>query len=134
MPRSETSQWVLYAILHITELRAGGEANRKDTYISTFTVDVDASSPASFTMASIPEKFHTSDVDERKVSEDQVEHIDTAVSDDPLLESLLGDERVKVERRLKFKLDTRLLPTIILIYILNYIDVRRMIQAVHSQY
>ena len=39
---------------------------------------------------------------------------------------LENDQRVSAERRLVKKLDHRLLPTIILIYIMNYIDVRQL--------
>ena len=42
--------------------------------------------------------------------------------DGVLLES---DKRASAERRLVKKLDYRLLPTIVMIYIMNYIDVRQ---------
>jgi hypothetical protein len=44
-------------------------------------------------------------------------------NDDGVL--LENDQRASAERRLVKKLDYRLLPTIILIYIMNYIDVRQ---------
>ncbi len=45
------------------------------------------------------------------------------MDDDPLpLEG--SPERLLAERKLVRKLDTRVLPTIVLIYIMNYIDVR----------
>lgn len=40
------------------------------------------------------------------------------------IEELSAEERTRAERRLLWKLDIRFLPTIILIYIMNYIDVR----------
>ena len=43
-------------------------------------------------------------------------------NDDGVL--LEDDKRVAAERRLVKKLDHRLLPTIVVIYIMNYIDVR----------
>jgi hypothetical protein len=44
-------------------------------------------------------------------------------NDDGVL--LENDKRASAERRLVKKLDYRLLPTIVLIYIMNYIDVRQ---------
>lgn len=44
------------------------------------------------------------------------------VDDDGIL--LEHDQRASAERRLVKKLDRRLLPTIVVIYIVNYIDVR----------
>ena len=44
-------------------------------------------------------------------------------NDDGVL--LENDKRVSAERRLVKKLDHRLLPTIIVIYIMNFIDVRQ---------
>ena len=44
-------------------------------------------------------------------------------NDDGVL--LEDDKRASAERRLVKKLDHRLLPTIVLIYIMNYIDVRQ---------
>ena len=38
---------------------------------------------------------------------------------------LKDDKRASAERRLLKKLDRRLLPTIVVIYIMNYIDVRQ---------
>ena len=40
------------------------------------------------------------------------------------IEELSAEERTRAERRLLWKPDIRFLPTIILIYIMNYIDVR----------
>ena len=45
------------------------------------------------------------------------------LNDDGVL--LEDDKRVSAERRLVKKLDHRLLPTIVVIYIMNYIDVRQ---------
>ena len=44
-------------------------------------------------------------------------------NDDGVL--LEGNKRVSAERRLVKKLDHRLLPTVVVIYIMNYIDVRQ---------
>ena len=42
---------------------------------------------------------------------------------------LENDQRASAERRLVKKLDHRLLPTIVVIYIMNYIDVRQPLQV-----
>ena len=49
-------------------------------------------------------------------------HASDPIDDGVLLET---DKRVSAERQLVKKLDYRLLPTIVVIYIMNYIDVRQ---------
>lgn len=50
-----------------------------------------------------------------------IEHIEVKTTDTELLSS---EDRARAEKRLVRLLDMRLLPTIILIYLMNYIDVR----------
>ena len=56
-----------------------------------------------------------------------IEHHKETGSHDPNDDGVLleNDKRVSAERRLVKKLDHRLLPTIIVIYIMNFIDVRQ---------
>jgi hypothetical protein len=51
-------------------------------------------------------------------------HDSTTSNDDGIL--LEDDKRASAERRLVKKLDRRLLPTVVVIYIMNYIDVRQL--------
>lgn len=67
---------------------------------------------------------HFSHIEESKVSEDRVENIEGKTKyNNSHVDALETAERNLVERRLVRKLDRRLLPTIVLIFILNYIDV-----------
>ena len=50
-------------------------------------------------------------------------HKETGSHDDGIL--LEANKRASAERRLVKKLDHRLLPTVVVIYIMNYIDVRQ---------
>ena len=54
-------------------------------------------------------------------------HKETAASHDSNDDGVLleDDKRASAERRLVKKLDHRLLPTVVVIYIMNYIDVRQ---------
>jgi hypothetical protein len=66
------------------------------------------------------------DVKKRVSADDyQVEHVETTSNNDGKSDEvgILGDGRAAAERRLVRKLDTRLLPTIVVIFIMNYIDV-----------
>ena len=51
-------------------------------------------------------------------------------NDDGVL--LENDKRSSAERRLVRKLDYRLLPTIVVIYIMNFIDVRQLLRVQYS--
>lgn len=64
------------------------------------------------------EKYHAENIEKVETSSQDV--IDIHDEDGELL---LPEHREQAERKLVRKLDFRLLPTIILIFILNYIDV-----------
>ena len=58
------------------------------------------------------------------------DHKETDPNDDGVL--LESDKRSSAERRLVRKLDYRLLPTIVVIYIMNFIDVRQLHRVQYS--
>ena len=73
-------------------------------------------------MSAIEEKIH--DTEKIKESAGEQQFIETSSLDKvPQYPYLAGDERIRRERQLVRKLDMRLLPTIVLIFIMNYIDV-----------
>lgn len=60
------------------------------------------------------------------VEDQQVERVSEegdAIKSDSSIQILDAENRKKAERRLVRKLDMRLMPTIVLIFIMNYIDV-----------
>ena len=73
-------------------------------------------------MPAIEEKTSGDEQLKSPISEQQF--IETSSLDkNPQYAYLTGDERVRREKDLVRKLDMRLLPTIVLIFIMNYIDV-----------
>ncbi|KAA1470621.1 MFS general substrate transporter [Dentipellis sp. KUC8613] len=60
--------------------------------------------------------------DEKQVEQASVEHLERKTSTPSEDGQLLGELRASAEKKLVWKLDTRLLPTIIVIFIMNYID------------
>lgn len=62
-------------------------------------------------------------IDEEKKSDSITENVVTALTEDDDFRLLTTENRKAGERALVRKLDSRLMPTAVVIYLLNYIDV-----------